>query len=81
MAWVSIGFDFFYYGQPYDQLGFQSNGALTFANASMSYSNYCLPHGLSTQTTILAWWDDLYPPDGRALYGTFGSAPFRTFVA
>ncbi len=81
MAWVPIGFDFSYYGQVYDQVGFQSNGALTFENSSLNYYNYCLPHGTYPQTTILLWWDDLYPPDGRALYGTYGSAPFRTFVA
>ena len=81
MAWVAIGFDFTYYGETYDMVGFQSNGALTFANSALQYYNYCLPHPLSPQQTILVWWDDLYPPDGQTLYGTYGSEPFRTFVA
>ncbi len=80
-ALVDIGFDFTYYGVTYDQVGFQSNGALTFSSSSLWYYNYCLPHPTTPQTTIAIFWDDLYPPDGQALYGTYGTAPFRTFVA
>jgi len=81
MAWVPIGFEFTYYGETYDMVGFQSNGGLSFSNSALQYYNYCLPHPLSPTDTILVWWDDLYPPDGETRYGTYGTEPFRSFVA
>ena len=82
VAMVDLYFDFWFYGQRYDQVGIQANGSLSFSADGLTNYNECLPWTGAPQTLIAAYWDYLYPAiQGTIRYLTTGSAPYRVFIA
>ncbi len=82
VAMVDLYFDFWFYGERYEQVGIQANGALSFSGDALQDSNTCLPFDGAPQTMVAAYWDDLYPAiQGEIRYLTTGTAPYRIFVA
>ncbi len=77
-----LGFDFNFYGQPYDSAFVSSNGFLTFGTGSKEHR----PEDLSGRSTadlplIAPFWDDLNPEfGGKVLFETRGDAGSRTFI-
>ena len=81
-AQVPIGFDFEFYGVTYDLVTVQSNGALSFDDDHLGYSNVCLPQAGPPDSIVAVYWDDLNPDsEGQVYYATLGVAPDRVFVA
>jgi hypothetical protein len=82
--WVSLGFDFDFYGTTYTNVAVQSNGTLSFSDAYLTLGNICLPDTTSSRAPYIAlYWDDLDPgnPGGNVWYETRGTAPNRQFIA
>ncbi|MCZ7586252.1 MAG: fibronectin type III domain-containing protein [Deltaproteobacteria bacterium] len=79
---VALGFDFDFYGQPYDAAWVVSNGYLAFTEISTTYVNQCaLPDPLSPNGALYFYWDDLIPPGGgTARYQYAGAEPYRHFI-
>lgn len=77
-----LGFDFNFYGQPFDSAFVSSNGFLTFGTGSDEFR----PEDLSGLNTvdlplIAPFWDDLNPESGgKVLFETRGDAGSRTFI-
>jgi len=83
--YVSLGFDFDFYGTMYSGIYIGSNGLIKFNVGSGDYSNSCLPSSESAAQYMLApLWDDLNPASGGDVYHRFisivGSSPARKIV-
>jgi hypothetical protein len=82
---VSIGFNFYYYGEVFTKVYISSNGFLTFANeGSTVFTNVSIPKGSLPNQMIAPFWDDLDPSlnsnQGKVYYMTRGTAPNREFI-
>ncbi len=75
----SIGFDFPFYGDIYDDIYVNSNGFLSFGSGSTAYSNQCpLPNSAAPNNLIALMWDDLNPSSTHDLvyYQSFSTCPY-----
>ena len=78
---VTLPFNFTFMGSSYSSIAISSNGNAHFGTASNAYSNVTIPNSAVPNAMIAAFWDDLSPNLGGAIYyGTSGSAPNRVFV-
>ena len=66
---IPIGFDFKFYGTPYNQIYVSSNGFLTFSSfSSNTYTNSQIPDASIPNNIIAAFWDDLDGSSQGAVY-------------
>lgn len=84
---IDLGFTFIYYGVPYTQCVYSTNGFITFdvnKAGPTSYSSWTWAGATGAgdlDEAIMFPFQDLYPPaGGTATYQTFGQAPNRRFV-
>lgn len=85
-AIIPLPFTFCFYGTAYNNVCIGSNGIISFNTAGAG--GYCqwpigaaVPTGSDPMNTIMAPWQDLYPPGGGQIrYTTYGTAPCRRFV-
>lgn len=78
---VTLPFTFRFMGTNYTSVKISSNGNIHFGTASTAYSNVAIPTSANPNALIAAFWDDLSPNLGGAIYtGTSGTSPNRTFV-
>ncbi|MBL0007837.1 MAG: right-handed parallel beta-helix repeat-containing protein [Saprospiraceae bacterium] len=85
---VPIGFDFEFFGNPYDTAYISANGFITFDNAMDPgcCEGQSLPNPSSPNNLIAAAWTDAYGYFGEFpyyniySYETVGDAPNRTFI-
>lgn len=83
---VGIGFDFLFFGHPYQQLVVGTNGVVTF-NLNLA-NNYCpwpitagIPSGANPTESIMPCFEDLLSPAGGSVkHYVFGMPPHRHFV-
>jgi hypothetical protein len=77
-ATIPIGFDFYFYGQPHNQVTVSSNGYLTFGGTGDHLPNRCLPAGNPPNDLIAVFWEDLNLEAGGDIYYLLeGAAPNR----
>ncbi len=78
---VPIGFDFYYGGKMYNTCTVGVNGAISFTETNISFSNNLSSTGVGKRNMIAPFWDDLriYESDGYVAYETIGTAPNRIF--
>ena len=75
---IPIGFDFYFYGQPHDEVTVSSNGYLTFGGPGDHLANRCLPVANPPNDVIAVFWDDLNLETGGDIYYLLeGTAPNR----
>ncbi|MFZ6029041.1 MAG: proprotein convertase P-domain-containing protein [Chloroflexota bacterium] len=78
---VSLPFSFTFAGTAYTSVNISSNGNIHFGTASNAYSNVAIPNTGNPNALIAAYWDDLSPNLGGAIYtAVSGTAPNRVFV-
>jgi parallel beta-helix repeat protein len=85
---VPIGFDFEFFGDPYDTVFISANGFITFHDAldPGCCEGQLLPNSSSPNNLIAAAWTDAYGYYGDSpyyniyTYETIGDAPNRTFI-
>jgi subtilisin-like proprotein convertase family protein len=78
---VALPFTFTFAGTGYTSVNISSNGNIHFATASNAYNNVAIPNTANPNAMIAAYWDDLDPGIGGAIYtGVSGAAPNRIFV-
>jgi len=78
---VTLPFTFRFMGTNYTSVKISSNGNAHFGTASSAYSNVTIPNSANPNALLAAFWDDLAPNLGGAIYtGVSGTAPNRTFV-
>ncbi|MDA8535703.1 DUF1566 domain-containing protein, partial [Flavobacteriales bacterium] len=85
---LPIGFPFTFYGNTYTECVLSTNNYLTFDTAqayqfSPWFIDTAIPNpGVSPENAIMTPWQDLNPQSGGSIeYGTYGSAPYRIFIA
>ena len=82
-ATVPIGFTFKFNGTDYTQVTVGVNGAISFTETQISYSNDLASNSSGHKNMIAPLWDDLYlrsGDNGVILYKTIGVAPLRKFI-
>jgi subtilisin-like proprotein convertase family protein len=78
---VTLPFTFKFMGTNYTTLNVSSNGNAHFGTASTAYSNVTIPSTAAPNALIAAFWDDLNPSAGGAIYtAVSGTSPNRVFV-
>ncbi len=80
---LPIGFDFYYYGETYNQAYVSSNGFMTLLSGQGHgcCEGQALPDNAEPHGTIAGWWYDLNPSRGGTIYyQTLGTAPNRRFI-
>ncbi|MBI3812412.1 MAG: Ig-like domain-containing protein [Nitrospirae bacterium] len=75
---ISIGFPFTVFGQPVFNFSINSNGLITFGQASDEYNNTGIPQAGLPNFYLAPFWDDLY--QGPVYVRTFGTAPNRVLA-
>lgn len=79
---ISLGadFNFNFANTNYTQVRISSNGWISFANPTVSYTNSSLPSGKGP--ILMPFWDDLNPNSvaTRIRYQILGTSPNRVFV-
>ena len=78
---ISIGFDFPFYGNNFNQIYIGSNGILTFGSGSSSRVNTAFPNAGDPNNMIAMWWDDLDPPEGGSIYHYYDAGQNRFIVS
>jgi hypothetical protein len=78
---ISIGFDFPYYGNSYNQIYVGSNGILTFGSGSNSRTNTAIPTETDPNNMLAMWWEDLDPPENGHVYYYHDAAEERFIVS
>lgn len=92
-AWggiISIGFDFYFFGVPYQQLIVGTNGIVSFDFVNNQPGGYCIwpigspiPSNTYPKNSIMCPFEDLYPAFGnssRIKHQIYGTIPNRLFV-
>ena len=78
---VTLPFTFRFMGTNYTSIKVSSNGNAHFGTASTAYSNVTIPRTTAPNALIAAFWDDMNPAAGGAIYtGVSGTSPNRIFV-
>ncbi|MEY4173196.1 MAG: hypothetical protein RI900_361 [Actinomycetota bacterium] len=82
-ASVTLPFAFPLYGVPHTTASISSNGFLRLGSgAATAFTNAGIPNLADPNNMIAAWWDDLNPALGGAIWSrTLGTSPNRQFVA
>ncbi len=87
---IPLGFTFNFYGNNYTNCIMSSNGYISFNTANANgFSNWqittAIPNNPDLRNSIAGYYSDLYMtgnnPPGTLTYGTYGTAPYRKFVA
>jgi len=77
----SIGFDFEFFGNIYNEFFVSTNGLVMFGAGSNAFSNISIPSDSRPDNYIAPFWDDLIiHSSGDIMYQTIGSAPNRKLV-
>jgi subtilisin family serine protease len=81
-ATVNLGFEFPFYGTPFNSIEVVSNGLIKFGSGSATtFQNVAIPTGTAPNGFMAPLWDDLNPAAGGAVRAqSTGSAPNRLFV-
>ncbi|MBN1599329.1 MAG: gliding motility-associated C-terminal domain-containing protein [Bacteroidales bacterium] len=82
-SWGSfrIGFNFNFFGHPYNRFYVTSNGLLMFQSGSNDYTEDPIPSPSSPNNFIAAFWDDMViHPSGKILYSCIGASPNRKCI-
>lgn len=86
---ISIGFDFTYFGNTYNQMIISTNGYIDFrSNFAGQFSPYQLsmpfPNSSQVKNSIFACYHDMYNTgavgSGAISYSVIGNAPYRKFI-
>lgn len=78
---ISLGFNFKFYENSYNQVYLSTNGILTFGSGSSVYWNRPIPFTPQPNNMIAPFWADLMKGTyGSIYYRVIGSAPTRTAV-
>jgi hypothetical protein len=78
---VDLPFTFIYFGNYYQNINISSNGNIHFGYLSSAFNNVAIPNTKVPNAMIAAFWDDLDPSLGGAIYiGVSGTAPNRIFI-
>lgn len=79
---LPIGFEFTFFGLPYNEFYISANGFISFQNdGSGCCTGETLPDNTTPNNLIALGWEDLDPTEGGEInYYTTGSAPFRILV-
>ena len=80
---VPIGFNFDYVGTTYTTLTIGTNGAVSFTNTNIGYTNDLASTTATNLNYIAPLWDDLYAYTTQAVeirYETAGTTPNQTFT-
>ena len=77
---VDLPFAFPFYGAEQTQMQVCSNGFIGFSGDDAVFTNTPLPTAADPNNTICVFWDDLFPPDGGAVYYQDDSAAGRVIV-
>ncbi|MDH5545058.1 MAG: PKD domain-containing protein [Gammaproteobacteria bacterium] len=76
-----FGFPFEFYNTIYDRVYVSSNGIMSFAKSTSSYSNTAIPNNNAPNNFIAPFWTDLNPDFGGNIYVmTSGVQPNRKFI-
>ncbi|MCG2769215.1 MAG: S8 family serine peptidase, partial [Anaerolineae bacterium] len=76
-----LGFRFGFCGQEYSQFYVNTNGQVLFGDGAWTPMNAAIPDTTLPNNFIAAFWDDLDPSAGGAIYyRTFGTSPQRYTV-
>ncbi len=76
-----MGFNFSFYGHPYNHFYVTSNGLVIFGSGSNDYTEDPIPSTSSPNNFIAAFWDDVViTSSGKILYTTIGAAPNRKCI-
>jgi hypothetical protein len=78
---LSLGFDFPFYGNSYNEIFISSNGILTFVSGNSNRLNMTIPSSGIPNNMIAMWWDDLDPPEAGDIYYYYDSANQRFIVS
>ena len=78
---ISIGFDFPFYENSYNQLNINSNGVLHFNGGSKERTNDPIPDAAIPNNMIAIWWDDLDPRKGGNIYYYYDATNERFIVS
>ncbi len=65
---MPIGFDFYFYGNNYNEFRINPNGWIGFGDDNEEWNNLSLPHPDAPRPAILPFWDDLDPIQGGNVY-------------
>ena len=77
----SIGCNFTFYGNSYNQFYVSSNGLVTFGAGSSDATEDPIPSPVIPNNFIAAFWDDLViDPSGNILFTTIGASPNRKCI-
>lgn len=78
---VTLPFSFTLAGTSYTSVKISPNGNIHFGTSSSAYTNVAIPNTGNPNALIAAFWDDLNPGAGGAIYtAVSGTAPNRVFV-
>jgi hypothetical protein len=80
---IPIGFNFNFYGNPYNDTYVSTNGLVSFGIGSTGYYNDPIPSTNIPNNIICPFWDDLWNPGGAGsalYYETIGVTPNQALV-
>ena len=78
---IHMGFNFSFYGHPYNHFYVTANGLVIFGSGSNDYTEDPIPSTSSPNNFIAAFWDDVViTSSGKILYTTIGAAPNRKCI-
>ena len=78
---LPLGFNFKFYGHPYNRFYVSSNGLITFGSGTNDYTEDPIPSPALPNNFIAAFWDDVViTPSGKILYTTIGASPNRKCI-
>lgn len=78
---LPLGFNFKFYGHPYNRFYVSTNGLITFGSGTNDYSEDPIPSPAVPNNFIAAFWDDVViTPSGKILYTTIGASPNRKCI-
>ena len=78
---LSLGFQFPFYENSYNDVYVSSNGLLSFGAGYTTTSNSNLPNSSTPNNLIAMWWDDLDPPEAGNVYYYQDAANSRFIVS
>jgi len=78
---LPLGFNFKFYGHPYNRFYVSTNGLITFGSGTNDYTEDPIPSPALPNNFIAAFWDDVViTPSGKILYTTIGASPNRKCI-
>jgi len=76
----ALGFNFSFYGTPYNFIRVCSNGWVSFTSSTAEYTNTAIPTTTTPNNAVYGFWDDLFPPTGGTIHYYADAANSRFVV-